>query len=73
MTRIRSTNKGHIQDRRGSGGGGFGGFGGSGLRFPGGGMGMGGGVLGIIVLLAAFLLPKLLGSGRGGQGVTESG
>ena len=74
MTRIRSTNKGRIQDRRGSGGGGgfgFPGLGGGGGGFPGGGLGMGGGVLGIIVLLAAFLLPKLLGSG--GQGVSGSG
>jgi uncharacterized protein len=56
VTKIRSTNSSRIQDRRGQGGGGF--------SFPGlGGMGlpMGGGIVGIIVLLAVLFLPKLLG------------
>ncbi|HEY7627023.1 MAG TPA: neutral zinc metallopeptidase [Ilumatobacteraceae bacterium] len=50
-----------IDDRRGSGGGGFGGLGG--LPIP---IKAGGGVLGIIVLLASVLLPRLLNGGSQG-------
>jgi predicted metalloprotease len=75
MTKIRSTDKSHIDDRRGqrSSGGGLG-FpfpgmsGGSGGGLPGGfpsGLKAGGGLLGIIVVLAAMFLPKLLGAGTG--------
>ncbi len=58
MTKIRSTNSSRIQDRRGQGGGGFSfpGLGGGGIGIP-----MGGGIIGIIALLAALFLPKLLG------------
>ncbi len=80
MTKIRSTDKSRIQDRRGQSSGGGGGMsfpfpgmggsggsgGGAGFPFPGGGKGAGG-LLGIIVLLAAVFLPKLLGSGAGQQ------
>ncbi len=63
MTKIRSSDAGRIQDRRGQGGGG--GFSFPGLGGGGGGMGiptkMGGGIIGIIVVLAALFLPKLLG------------
>ena len=82
MTKIRSTDGSHIDDRRGqSGGGGGGGFpfqipgmggsGGGGGGMPGlpGGLKAGGGLLGIIVLLAAVFLPKLLGAG--GTGATS--
>ena len=58
MTKIRSTNSSRIQDRRGQGGGGFSfpGLGGGGIGLP-----MGGGIVGIVVLLAVLFLPKLLG------------
>jgi uncharacterized protein len=58
VTKIRSTNSSRIQDRRGQGGGGFSfpGLGGGGMGLP-----MGGGIVGIIVLLAVLFLPKLLG------------
>ena len=61
MTKIRSSDSSMIDDRRGSGGGGggFGGLGGGGFPIP---MKAGGGLLGLIVLLAALFLPKLLGS-----------
>jgi predicted metalloprotease len=60
MTRIRSTDKSRIDDRRGQSGGGMG--------FPGGfpipgGIKAGGGLLGLIVVVASLLLPKLLGAG----------
>ncbi|MDP9465087.1 MAG: hypothetical protein M3P52_10720, partial [Actinomycetota bacterium] len=54
-----------IDDRRG-GGGGLGGRLGGGLPFP---MKAGGGVLGIIVLLASLLLPKLMGGGSNAASV----
>jgi uncharacterized protein len=73
MTKVRSTDDSMIDDRRGrsaagrstgfpfpSGGGGGGGF-----PFP---MKAGGGMLGIIVVLAALLLPRLLGAGQGSTG-----
>jgi predicted metalloprotease len=61
MTKIRSSDSSVIQDRRGSGGGGGfgGGFGGGGFPIP---MKAGGGLLGVIILLAALILPKVLGS-----------
>lgn len=77
MTKIRSTDGSHIDDRRGQGGGGGSGSGGFPFQIPGmgggggggggfpipGGMKGGGGIIGIIVLLAAVFLPKLLGAG----------
>jgi uncharacterized protein len=70
MTKIRSGNSSMIDDRRGSGGGGFSssGLGGGGFPFP---IKAGGGVLGIIVLLASLLLPKLLGSNQSAAGVPQ--
>jgi predicted metalloprotease len=62
MTRIRSGDSSMIDDRRGRSGGGFGGMGGFPMGIPGG-MKAGGGLLGIIVLVAAVLLPRLLGAG----------
>jgi predicted metalloprotease len=61
MTKIRSRDSSMIDDRRGQSSGG-GGLGGLGSALPGG-LKAGGGLLGIIVLLAAVLLPKLLGAG----------
>lgn len=85
MTKIRySGNDSHINDNSGGGGGGLGGLGsilGGGSGGGGGGMGIpikaGGGVLGILVLLATLILPKLLGgttattSGGSGAGTTQ--
>lgn len=76
MTKVRSTDKSRVRDVRGqsSGGGGGLGFpfpgmggsssggGGGGMTFPGGAK-AGGGLLGVIVLVAALFLPKLLGAG----------
>ncbi len=58
MTKIRSRSSGSIQDRRGQGGS----AGMGGMNFP---IKAGGGMVGIIVLLATIFLPKLLG-GLGG-------
>jgi predicted metalloprotease len=56
-----------IDDRRGSGGGGgLGGLSSGGFPFP---MKAGGGLLGIVVMLAALLLPKILGSSPTAAGV----
>jgi predicted metalloprotease len=72
MTKIRSSRSGRVRDRRGSGGGGFP-FGGSipGLGGRGGGGGgipikAGGGIIGLIILAAVFILPQVLGSGGSG-------
>ena len=79
MTKIRrSGNSSMVQDRRGGGGGGgfgggFGGIGrGGGIPLPG---KLGGGVLGLIVIIAVAFLPRLLnGAGTnslsGGSGAT---
>lgn len=76
MTKIRSTDGSHIDDRRGQGGGGLGGMfpglgGGSGsFPFP---MKAGGGLLGIILVLAALFLPKLLGAATGTSTAADTG
>ena len=79
MTKIRSTDGSHIDDRRGQSSGGGGGFSFPGMGSSGGSGGMpglpgglkaGGGLLGIIVLLAAMFLPKLLGAGETSQAAT---
>jgi predicted metalloprotease len=66
VTKIRSSQTSRVQDVRGQGGGG-GGFNFPGLGGGGGGMGIpikaGGGILGLLVVLAAIFLPKLLGGG----------
>jgi predicted metalloprotease len=69
MTKVRSTDSSNIDDRRGSGGGGGGGLpglGGGGFPIP---MKAGGGILGLIVVLAALFLPKLLNSSPTAAGV----
>jgi predicted metalloprotease len=63
MTKIRSGGSSSVQDRRGQGG--AGGLGG--MNFP---IKAGGGMLGIIVLLATIFLPKLLG-GLGGTSAAD--
>ena len=77
MTKIRSTDASRIQDRRGQGGGGggfnfpgLGGGGGGGMGIP---MKAGGGILGIIVVLAAIFLPKLLGGGSNSFATSDPG
>jgi uncharacterized protein len=66
MTKIRSGDSSMIDDRRGSGGGGMFGGGGGGFPIP---IKAGGGLLGVIVLLASLFLPKLLGSSQSAAGV----
>jgi len=80
MTKIRSRDASRIEDRRGSGGGGLGGLGdvlggslgrsggGGGFPIPGGLVKGGGGLVGLIIVAAVFLLPKLFGGGLGGTG-----
>jgi predicted metalloprotease len=65
VTKIRSGDSSMIDDRRGSGGGGFGG---GGFPIP---IKAGGGLLGIIVLLASIFLPKILGGGQGASNVPQ--
>jgi predicted metalloprotease len=71
MTRIRSGDSSMIDDRRGRSGGG--GLGGLPMGFPGG-IKAGGGIVGVLILVAAVLLPQLLGSGDSGStGLSSSG
>lgn len=70
MTKIRSSDGGNVQDRRGQGGGG--GFSFPGLGRSGGGTGFpiptkmgGGGLIGLLVVAAVLILPRLLGGGDG--------
>jgi predicted metalloprotease len=64
MTKIRSSDSSVIDDRRGSGGGfSTGGFGGGGFPIP---IKAGGGLLGVIILLATLILPRVLGSNTNG-------
>lgn len=72
MTKVRSRDDSMISDRRtqGGGGGGFS-FPGGGMPFP---MKAGGGLIGIIILVAAVILPQLMGGGSASQsGVANPG
>ena len=81
MTKIRqSGDSSMIEDRRSQGGGGGGGLNFPGLGGGGGGGGfpipmkMGGGLIGILLMLAVVVLPKLLhGSGLGGGTTSSNG
>ena len=65
MTKIRSGDSSVIDDRRESGGGGFGA---GGFPIP---IKAGGGLLGIIVLLASIFLPKILSGGQSASNVPQ--
>ena len=69
MTKIRSGDSSMIDDRRGSGGGGMFGGGGGGFPIP---IKAGGGLLGLVVLLASLFLPKLLGSSQSAADVPQA-
>ena len=76
MTKIRSTDKSRIQDRRGAGGSSPSGLPGGFPRLPAGlpgGAAGGGGLLAVIVLVAALVLPRLLGGGEGSSPATGLG
>jgi len=76
MTKVRSRDSSMIDDRRGRSGGGGGmrlpgmggGGGGGGFPFP---MKAGGGLLGIIIVIAAMVLPQLLGAGGSPTGLSS--
>ncbi len=81
MTKIRSTDSANIDDRRGDSSGGFGGInfpsvgggsssgGSSGLPFP---VKAGGGLMTILLLLAALVLPKIFGSTRQSSSIADN-
>lgn len=76
MTKIRETGaSAQIEDRRGQGssGGLGGGLGGLGSVLSGGGLKAGGGMIGVLVLLAVLFLPRLLGGAATDQAVGTSG